>query len=78
MKKKLEAAAVMAPDDDKYKVDDAVRSLMQAEEIKADPELYKKAQAKMKEKMGHMKKLTSTEEMRDLAKKMEKMEGEDD
>jgi len=76
MKKGLEAKAVQSEDSDNYKIDDAVRSLMQAEEVKADKALYAKAQAKMKEKMGHMSKIMSTSDMRKKAKDMEKMEGE--
>lgn len=66
---------------DKYEIESAAETLMKAEEIKENPELYKCCQEHMSKKSGHLasamgKKPGSIEELKEIAKKKSKEESE--
>jgi len=60
--------------DDKWEVDCAVRALMEAADVKANKELYAKAQEKMKQNISQMQKIVSTDGLRKKAKEVSKKE----
>ncbi len=64
---------------DKYEIESAANTLMKAEEIKADKELYKCCQDYMSKKTGHIqaamgKKPGSLKELKQIAKDKQKAE----
>ena len=66
---------------EKYEIEDAVNTLIKAEEIKADADLYKCCQDHMSKKSGHIstamgKKPGSLDELKSIAKKKAKEESE--
>ena len=53
----------MANDEDKWQIEDDVRTMIKAEEIKSDPMRMSKAQAMMKDTMDNMEKSMMMDKM---------------
>ncbi len=55
--------------DEKWRIEDAVNTLIRAEEIKADKELMEKVKPLLSDKMRAMQKISSFKDLRDVAAK---------
>lgn len=75
MAKKEKPSVAGQPEmDEKYRVEDAARTIERYAELCSDEGLHTKAMAHMKKKMGHMDKIMSTDGLREKARAVDKKE----